>query len=213
MSAPILKLAPSKKSTLSREEQSLLTELEARVEGAWMECCYALAKIRDYEGGRLWNQEYKSFNEYVYSRFNYSSQHALRQVAAGEFILALESSGSKAPPPLRESQVRPIIQKLPEKHRVECWELIYEKHQVRDIKATVVESEVIQFKKGIPREELIGTRKAGKPTASKPDPTALARKQSMDLLCRLEETARLLPQKKNISKLLKSVLALIMQKR
>jgi len=213
MTAPTLTLVPSKKSALTPAEKSLLTKLEATVEGTWLDCCIALARIRDYEGGRLWSREYKSFNEYVYSRFNYSSQHALRQVAAGEFILALENAGSSAPPPLRESQVRPIIQKLPENRRVECWEQIYKKHQVRDIKAVDVTAEVIQFKKTIPKEELIGTRKAGKPKGSKSDPTEVARKRSKELLCRLEENSRLLPQHPEISKLLKRVLVLIIKNR
>jgi len=209
MSAPTLILAPVRESNLSTVDQSLLTELEAKVENSWLDCCYALAKIRDYEGGRLWNQEYKTFNEYVYSRFNYSSQHALRQVAAGEFILALENAGSGAPPPRRESQVRPIIQKLPERHRVECWEQICEKHPGEDIKAVVVEAEVVQFKKRIPKEELIGTRKAGKPKGVKPDATEAARQRCERLFHRLEEATQPLPRHQEIIRLLKPVLRLI----
>ena len=172
-----------------------------------------MARIRYYEGGRLWNRQYKTFNEYVYSRFSYSSQHALRQVAAGEFILALENAKSGAPYPHRESQVRPIIQKLPEKRRVECWEQICEKHPGEDIKAVVVEAEVIQFKKTIPKEELIGTRKAGKAKGSKPDAAEVARHRCEGLFHRLEEATQPLPHHEEIIRLLKPVLQLIKRKR
>ena len=178
-----------------------------------MDCCVSLAKIRDHEGGRLWNQEYQTFNEYVYTRFNYSSQHALRQLAAGEFVLALENSRCGAPYPLHESQVRPIVQKLPENRRVECWVQICNKHQGVDIKAHVVEAEVIEFKKKIPKEELIGTRRAGKPKGSKPDATEAARQQSVRLLLKLEEATRSLPLHSEITRLLKPVLHLINRKR
>ena len=213
MTAPTLSLVPVKQSPLSAVDQSLLTQLEARVEASWMDCCYALAKIRDHEGGRLWNRQYKTFNEYVYSRFNYSSQHALRQVAAGKFILELENAKSEAPYPVRESQVRPIIQKLPEKRRVECWEQICENHPGEDIKAVVVVAEVIQFKKGIPKDELIGTRKAGKPKGSKPDAAEVARQRCEGLFRRLEAATQPLPHHEEIIRLLKPVLQLIKRKR
>ena len=213
MTAPILTLAPVKKDTLSPRDRELLDQLEADGEGSWLSCCRSMARIRDHEGGRLWNREYKTFNEYVYSRFSYSSQHALRQVAAGKFILALENAKSGAPYPLRESQVRPLINKLPEKSWVECWEHIYEKHQERDIKAVDVEAEVIQFKKTIPKEELIGTRKAGKPKGSKPDAAEAARQRCEGLFRRLEEATQPLPHHEEIIRLLKPVLQLIKRKR
>lgn len=206
MTAPTLTLSPVKKSPLSKKDRTLLDELEAKVESSWLECCRSLAQIRDHEGGRLWNQEYKTFNEYVYSRFQYSSQHALRQVAAGDFILALENAKSKAPLPLRESQVRPIVQKLPEERRVKCWELIHEKHPGGDLQANVIEAEVLRYKKTIPNAELIGARRAKKRV--KRDAIAVARSRSIQLAARLDEISKPLPRYKEITRLIIQVIQL-----
>ena len=193
MTAPTLKLSPLTASSLSEKDQVLLKELEAEVESAFYNAALALAKIEDYESGRLWKNEHASFNEYLQARFGYGRQHAGRQMDAGRFLLKLENSGGQAALPLRESQLRPVLQKLPESSQLPCWEEISKKHgkqvgkdRIIDIPAQVIEREVDKYKKKVPKEALNALRKPRVPNPVKTNAALKSLMKTIDLVKKVQ---------------------------
>lgn len=213
MRPPTLIRKTQQPSSLSTSDRKKLTELEAKVENSMMDFCVSLAEIRDYKDGLFWKGEYTSFYEYARSRFGYGQQHAGRLVATGSFLLQLASAKSNAPRPIRENQVRPLLNKLPVDHQIPCWEIITEKTPPSKLTGDVIEAEVIQYRKKIPKPDL----KAGKP-ARKPKKTKLpkdlkARVQSHAWIEKLKTSTANLPKAPAIVKLLKEVATLVDQKR
>jgi len=62
-------------------------------------------------------------------------------------------AGSKAPRPIRESQVRPILNKLPEDHQVNFWEGLTEKEDPKNLTLDAIAGEVDNYRFQLPPEE------------------------------------------------------------
>ena len=83
----------------------------------------ALHEIKTYRDGLLWRKDYHRFDQYCQERWGYQKSQAYRHVQTGEFILRLEESGSPNGESLgvTESQLRPLLTKVPAELQVECW--------------------------------------------------------------------------------------------
>jgi len=145
-------------SSLSQEETLMLNELEKKVENSFLDTCRALCEIKNYKDGLFWKDRFSSFAEYVKERFNYQIQHAYRLAAAGEFVRQIESHNSssttKIPLPEKEIQVRHIINKIPEKERLQCWEGLTSKCSPSELTGVAIEAEVVEFRKKLPGEKI-----------------------------------------------------------
>ena len=197
----------------STADLKLLRELEAKVEKSAMDFCVALAEIRGHKDGIFWKGEHSTFQEYVRVRFGYGEQHAGRLVAAGGFVLQLEDSKSSAPRPVRENQVRPLLNKLPTKHQVPCWEQITEKMAPAKLTGDIIEAEVITYRKRIPKQELEANKRTRKAKKDRIPPEETAREKSRKLVERLKAFAGVLPQSESILKALKELKTLIDRKK
>jgi len=198
---------------LKPADQKLLRELEAKVESSAMDFCVALAEIRSHKDGIFWKSEHSTFQEYVRVRFGYGEQHAGRLVAAGGFVLQLEDSKSPAPRPVRENQVRPLLNKLPTKHQVPCWEVITEKTAPAKLTGDIIKAEVIKYRKTIPERELQASKPARKAKKNRIAPEEKAREKSHALVDKLKAFAELLPQSDSILKALNELKSLIDRKK
>ena len=194
--------------SLKPAEKKLLAELEDRVQTSMMDFCKALAEIRDYKDGIFWSQ-YTSFQEYARNRFGYGEQHTGRLVAAGGFLLDLESSKSTAPRPLRESQVRPLLNKIPKSRQVPCWELITEKTEPSKLTAEVIEAEVIKYRNNIPEEELKANKRTRKPKRKSVSASQKAKDKSLKWIERLNVSTANLPNSTAVRDLLDKLRELI----
>ena len=214
MQPPNLQLTKVKPLSLSEDDQQKLVELESRVENSMMDFCVSLAEIRDYKEGIFWTDRYQFFPDYVKSRFGYGEQHAGRLVAAGKFVRALEQANSAAPKPIRESQIRPILNKLPEGRHVECWELLTkdkEAQAIPKISADIVEAKVVEFRKTIPKAELDELKRPRKEKANAVPSVERARVHSRTLVGKLLNTTGKLPKAAKIKGLLEKISELIAQ--
>ena len=196
----------------STADLKLLRELEAKVEKSAMDFCVALAEIRGHKDGIFWKGEHSTFQEYVRVRFGYGEQHAGRLVAAGGFVLQLEDSKSSAPRPVRENQVRPLLNKLPTKHQVPCWEQITENTTPAKLTGDIIEAEVIEYRKKIPKKELQANKRPRKAKKNRIPPEEKAREKSHALVVKLKAFAEQLPQSEKILTTLKELTALIDRK-
>ena len=192
----------------AKEDKKKLEELEAKVERSSMDLCRNLAEIHNYKDGLFW-KEHGSFHAYVKARFNYGEQHAYRLVAAGDFISELEASTKKIPLPEKEIQVRHIINKIPEPRRIQCWEEITQKYKPEEWTGDVIEAEVIEFRKTIPKDELKAAKPASRAKTKKKTGVREVKKMSKDLLERLKKAVSSLTNAADILKGIKKVEDLI----
>jgi len=212
MPTPTLEIATETVSPLSPADRRRLKDLEIRVESGIMDFASALHEIRTYKNGILWKAEYNSFEEYAKARFFYQKQHAYRLAAAGAFVSKLDTQGSSARKPLRESQIRPIINKLPEEHHVRCWEKITEVNPPEKLTTELVATKVSEYQKTLPPDI---RRREKNEKAAKPEKLAVeerARERSFEALRKLKLVTAALPRASEISKLLKELLKLIERK-
>ena len=193
---------------MAKEDKKKLEELEAKVERSAMDLCRNLAEIHNYKDGLFW-KEHGSFHAYVKARFNYGEQHAYRLVAAGDFISELEASTKKIPLPEKEIQVRHIINKIPEPRRIQCWEEITQKYKPEEWTGDVIEAEVIEFRKTIPKDELKAAKPASRAKTKKKTGVREVKKMSKDLLERLKKAVSSLTNAADILKGIKKVEDLI----
>ncbi len=212
MPAPTLNIQTEIVRALSSADQKHLRALEARVESSLMDFAVALYEIRTYKEGLLWRQEFGSFEEYAQARFSYQKQHAYRLAAAGEFVSKLDTLASSAPKPLRESQVRPIINKLPEEHHVSFWKELVRGHTPEELTGEYIERRVKAFQATLPKTEI---KIAKKPKSLKLDEALLqdrAKAKGLALVAKLEAAVSPLPRHSEISALLKSIAKLLKRK-
>lgn len=209
MKPPTLIRESPKASALTPADRELLAELESRVENSMMDFCRALAQIRDHKDGIFWKRDHSSFQEYVRGRYGYGEQHAGRLVATGGFLLQLENSESKAPKPIRENQVRPLLNKLPASHQIPCWEKITSNTPPAKLTGDIIAAEVVQYRKTIPAAELNATKPDRKPKKSFRPNEKKVREQCHTLLAKLKLVTTGLPKVTTIHGLLKSVAELI----
>ena len=193
----------------AKEDKKKLEELEAKVERSAMDLWRNLAEIKNYKEGLFWKDRYDSFAGYVKARFNYGEQHAYRLVAAGDFISELEASTKKIPLPEKEIQVRHIINKIPESRRIQCWEEITQKYKPEEWTGDVIEAEVIEFRKTIPKDELKAAKPASRAKTKKKTGVREVKKTSKDLLERLKKAVSSLTNAADILKGIKKVEDLI----
>lgn len=196
-------------SFLSQEDTLKLNELERKVQNSFLETCRALCEIKNYKDGLFWKGRFNSFAEYVKERFNYQAQHAYRLAAAGEFVQRIEvhnsSSTTKIPLPEKEIQVRHIINKIPEDKRLQCWQGIATKTAPSELSGVVIEAEVVEFRKKLPRNELRAHTRQRKP---KPG-IAEVKNASLRLVEKLNRAVQSLPNSEQLLKGLKRITKLI----
>lgn len=210
MQTPTLKLVKSEALPLSESDSLKLAALEARVEHSIMDLCVSLFEIREYNAGIFWRSRFGSFHEYVKNRFGYEEQHAGRLVAAGKFVHALEQTGSHAPRPLRESQIRPILNQLPEPYQIPCWQLLTEGKEaeaIPKISADLVKAKVVEFKKTIPKAELDSL----KPPRKEKKVTGSWQDETLKMLHAVSKATEKHPKTARIDELLEEIGALIVQ--
>ena len=213
MKAPILEIMPPASSGLSAEDEKMLKKWESEIHGLVFKTLHVLAKIREYKGGRLWKARgHSSFVEYVQAQFGHSTAHAGRLDKAGSFVHLLEAKGSTAPQPIRESQIRPIVQTLPDTHWVRCWEEITDRREPKVLQTSLIVAEVKRYKKQHKRE-LEGKDKSRKSAKMKIPPEDRAREASHGLVEKLMDATRNLPQAMEIQKQLKDIEKLIDRKK
>lgn len=95
------------------QEQSLLEELEERVESSFLQACEALLEIEHYNRGCLWRAGlWKSFPEYVRHRFGHTRPYTGLMLRAATFNQGIAALGNGTPTLTRESHIRPIVQKI-----------------------------------------------------------------------------------------------------
>lgn len=206
MTAPKLQPAIVTTPNLSASDRELLARLESEVENSVMSFCVALAKIRDYNNGIFWKDDYDSFPEYVKLRFGYSEQHAGRLANAGGFVRQLEDAKPEALRPIRESQVRPLLAKLLPAHVIPCWEIITEKKAPSELTADMIKAEVLEYRKRIPNAQLPPTRKRDE---TRPSPVKVAKDRSHIWLKKLKVSTVALPRAVEILMLLERLENLI----
>lgn len=213
MKGPILEIMPPPSSGLSAEDEKVLKNWEREIHGLVFKTLHVLAKIKEYKGGRLWKARgHESFAEYVQAQFGHSAAHAGRLDKAGSFVHLLEEKRSSAPLPLRESQIRPVVQALPENHWIPCWEEITDRREPEILQASLIVAEVKQYKKQHKRE-LGGSNDKGRKSAKQMmSPVERAREVSNGLVEKLMESTKKLPQAKVIQKQLKGIEKLIDRK-
>ena len=101
------------------------------------------------------------------------------------YILELENSKSTAPMPLRESQVRPLLNKLTKTRQVPCWEVITQKTEPAKLTGEFIEAEVIEYRKNIPEEELKANKRKRKPKRASVSAGQKAKDKSLKWIERL----------------------------
>lgn len=107
---------------LSKAEKSALSTAEKTIKKGWntfVEVGKALATIR---GGRLYRENYFTFEEYTRDTWQYGRAYVDRLIGAAETIEILTPIGVKMLPS-NEAQVRPLLALPPEK-RSEAWERV-----------------------------------------------------------------------------------------
>ena len=190
-------------TVLNSDEEQHLRSLEAKVEASAMDFCRALAQIRSYKEGLFWKNEFGTFEEYVRVRFGFKGQHAGRLVATGNFVLRLENSKNPPKLPLRESQVRPLLNKLPEKHQGWCWKIITEKISPAALTMDIIEAEVIAYrKKNVTKEELEAANLIRAPKTNHTPPDEKARRKCYALIRQIKALSQNLPKHGDIIDLL-----------
>ena len=198
-SPQLIEVELTQSNKLSEDDQALLLKLEAKVEKSAMAFCVALADIRDYKAGAFW-EGYSNFNEYVLKRFGYQAQHAGRLVATGCFVKKLKDAGCKVLP-LRESQARHILTKVPGDLQAECWEKITKKRPLHELTGDIIEAEVIAFRKTISPAILKAAKPNRAPKQKRPPQVERARTKCFDLVKKLKEISQNLPTSSDISDL------------
>lgn len=136
------------KTQLSETEIRKLQELEAKVEGSYLSSCEAILEIDQYEDGRLWRASggFKQFADYVKSKFGLTKKHCSLLIRSAKFIRKLKSRDEVGAIPVRESHIRPIIQKLKtEEEQIEFWDDFCKRNEVKPesvgkIKASAIRS-------------------------------------------------------------------------
>lgn len=139
---------------LSNIEIEMLKELEYHVNASYLNSCEALLKIERYEDGRLWrvSGRFKQFADYVKSRFGFTKKHCKLLIRSANFIRKLKSRDVEVAIPVRESHIRPIIQKLEtEEEQMEFWDEFCRRNEVNPqsvgkIKASDIRSSLNDFK-------------------------------------------------------------------
>jgi len=208
---PRLGLPTNSVPELTPEDASVLEALEKQVENSFLATCQALWEIKSYKDGVLWKDRYTTFPEYAKARFNYREQHAYRLLAAGNFvheIVAVNNSSQekdKLPLPEKEIQVRHIINKIPENRRLQCWQGITRKCSPSELTGVAIETEVIEFEKSLPKEELKtkARKRKGKAGIDK------IKKTSLPLIGRLKKAISAHPEAQELLKHLVKIEELI----
>lgn len=135
--------ASVKVAHLSSDEQLDLTRFEKTLQEyvqSFAKAGMALRAIRDRQ---LFRTQYESFEAYVHNKWNFTSQHANRLIAAAGVATNLEPTGS---PPIAERQVRPLASLAP-MDQVAVWtEAVENAGSVEEVTGTDVE-EIIERKR------------------------------------------------------------------
>jgi DNA repair photolyase len=159
----LIPLTKMERHYLSAREKIVTTGVRASISAA-----KALSEIHGYEGGRLWNQEFSTFQAYCRARWEYGKSHSYRLVECGDFVVDLEGQADafQSPSgdwlPKNEGQIRPLLA-LPKEHRVACWKEIVAETVSAEVTSNMVSRKAKQHAEFHGVEVLRGTpAKAGK---------------------------------------------------
>ncbi|RYG98118.1 MAG: hypothetical protein EON58_08080 [Alphaproteobacteria bacterium] len=113
----------------------------------------ALFEIKTYKDGILWKIESKTFEEYCARQWKYQKSQAYRLLGLGRFLSKFPEKDSPfgEDSPVRESHLRPVLEKVPEEHQMACWESYGETASAGKVTAASVRSHVEEYlaKKGL----------------------------------------------------------------
>jgi len=128
---------------LTPEQQNEFRKCEAVIEKKWqtfVELGQALARIRD---GRLYRDQYASFEAYCRQRWAYGRHYANHLIAAAEVVAHLVTIVTTAPH--HESQVRPLLG-LTKDQAVTAWQAAVESAKGGPVTAQLVKAAAVRFK-------------------------------------------------------------------
>ena len=115
----------AKGTPMSDEEDALLAECEATINrglGTFIEVGNALRVIRDR---LLYREHGDTFEDYVRDRFDLSRRYAYYQINAAS-VGGVLCTIVHIPPPIRESQVRPLVTLASDEDKIEAWKIAVE---------------------------------------------------------------------------------------
>jgi len=169
----------------------------------------ALHEIYSYRNGLLWKTGYQTFELYCQARWGYEKSQGYLLVKTGRFIAEWEASHSAKAEnlPINAGHVRPLLDLVPEEHRVECWSEIVADQSPAELTGKIVGSEARKFllAKGLPCKR----SKAVKPTKpAKADDSNRRAKEDLD---KLRTSLAKLPCPERFEQLLKGIAILIDQ--
>jgi ribosomal protein L12E/L44/L45/RPP1/RPP2 len=97
--------SPEGKSTLTKAEQAALAAREADVDHMRKAFIAGARALKEIQEGRLYRDQYGTFEDYVTQRWDMSRQQAYRLIAAVPLLDALSPAGDK----INERQVRELL--------------------------------------------------------------------------------------------------------
>lgn len=196
----------SKVNILSKSDLEFLKKLEVQVDGSYLNSCEALLEIDQYEDGRLWRASggFKQFTDYVKARFSFTKKHCNLLIRSARFIRKLKSGEGGVAIPVRESHIRPIIQKFTSKEeQFEFWNEFCRTHgitpeTVGDLKASKIRSAVEEFRGEDPDQVADGEEDQKKAT-----------RKGNQLIKKLKKETEHHPKHEEISKKIEEIEALL----
>jgi hypothetical protein len=191
---------------LSEVEIKKLQDLEAKVEGSYLSSCEAILEIDQYEDGRLWRASggFKQFADYVKSKFGLTKKHCSLLIRSAKFIRKLKIRDEGGAIPVRESHIRPIIQKLKtEEEQVEFWDDFCKRNEVKPESVGKIKASAIRQcldEPAIENQEI---------EADEDDEIKNKSKKSIKIINKLKKVAENLPNFEKISEKIAEIEELI----
>ena len=121
---------------LSINEKDLLTKCEARIEKGFETFVDVGAALKDIRENELYRGSFKSFEDYVSKRWNWTRQHAYRQINAAITVAQLNDNPAIDILPKNERQVRPLAKLHPE-DRSDAWQQVLDESDGQPTEAVV----------------------------------------------------------------------------
>src|ERR1035437_10391265 len=108
-------LSAREKRDLEKAERKIATGLKS-----FLEVGLALKKIRD---NRLYRQDYRTFEDYVVARWDFSRPRAYELCTASEFMADLSGNPDIRSLPENEAQANPLTRLKTATHRKRAWRM------------------------------------------------------------------------------------------
>jgi DNA repair photolyase len=187
-------LAPDDTKYLEERDQIVRTGISASIAAA-----KALAEIYSYKDGILWKQQFATFEEFCFQKWEYRKAHAYRLLACGEFVIEVEkTSPDGVCVPKSENQFRPLLAYRPE-DRARIWRGVVEECSPDYLSGTKVATLAASHAKEL---SIVPRSTAGSARAAKSNPAE-------GVLKRLRSVTRSLWNAKEIGLLIAKIEGLI----